>query len=283
MRIDGRAIANKIYDDLKTRVARLPFQPVFCDVLVGDNVVSRQYVERKALAAEQLGIRFLRSEFPDTISQDALVENIRAVAATPELCGLIVQLPLPQNFTIRPVLDAIPVDIDVDYLNIKNLDLFYLGSATLTPPTPAAVLALLDSVLSDATGKQFLVVGQGELVGRPVAYILRKRGLNVVTADITTPLPEMLAKGADVIVTATGKPGLVTGEWVKSGAIVIDAGTAEQGGAVVGDVDLASVEPVASWVTPTPGGVGPVTVAKLLENVVMVAEAKANRDVRSET
>lgn len=272
--IDGKKIAKAILDDLAKRVARLPFKPVFCDVLVGDNPVSRQYVNQKRRTAEDIGMEFLPAEFPETISENVLVEEIQKISSTPHLTGLIVQLPLPQVFNRTRVLDAIELSLDVDCLHSHNLSAFYEHKPTFIPPTPAAVLAVLDSVFETDVTKKIVVVGQGELVGRPVAFMLRERGYAVVTVDRNSKEPERVAKQADVIITAAGSPGLITEAWVKPGSIVIDAGSAEQEGLILGDVDSASVKPIAGFFSPTPGGVGPVTVAKLLENVMGVAESE---------
>ncbi len=272
MLIDGRAIAKTIYDSLAMRIARLPFKPVFCDVLVGAHPASVQYVRMKERAAERIGISFLQAEFPDTVTEEVLLQEIVRLNSTPHLCGLIVQLPLPASFNKQRVVDAIDGRVDVDCLTAQNAELFYAGKLSLTPPTPAAVLAVLDSVYTPDSKPHCVVVGQGDLVGKPVIWLLRNRGWDVQEVTIETKNPEQLAVQADVIITATGKPGLITGSWVKPGAVVIDAGTAENAGTIVGDVDSETVAPLASFISPTPGGVGPVTIAKLLENVVLVAE-----------
>lgn len=274
MLIDGRVLAQYIYDSVAQRVALLPFKPVFCDVLVGTDPASAQYVRMKAKTAERLGITFLHAEFPDTISEQELIQNIRHLNTTHYLCGLIVQLPLPPSYNRQAILDTIDTRIDVDCLTTQNTQLFYTGNSRIIPPTPAAVLAVLDSVLpqADQPSKKCVVIGQGELVGRPVTCMLMSRGLEVNIITIHTENPERIASQADIVISATGSPGLVTSEWIKPGAIVIDAGTAENAGSIVGDVALESVLPIASFLSSTPGGVGPVTIAKLLENVVLVAE-----------
>ncbi len=272
MLIDGRSLAKKIYSSLTTRVASLPFQPVFCDVLVGNDPASVQYVRMKARAAERLGIAFLHAEFPQSISEVDLIQEITRLNTTPHLSGLIVQLPLPEWYSRDAILDAIDGRVDVDCLTRANLELFYAGKSALLPPTPAAVLAVLDSVLDPGATPHCVVIGQGELVGRPVTYLLKARGWDVVEVTTETSYPAQRSSQADVIITATGKPGLLTRDWVKQGAIVIDAGTAENAGSIVGDVDSDTVASIASFLSPTPGGVGPVTIAKLLENVVLVAE-----------
>lgn len=274
MLIDGKAIAQKIYTDLASRIAKLPFQPIFCDVLVGDDPASVQYVAMKARVAERVGIKFLQAHIAETITQAELVLRIQELGRTKNLCGLIVQLPLPLKFNLLEVLSAIPPLIDVDCLNPENIDLFYSNKGKLMPPTASAVLAVLESVEAHLSTKTVVVVGNGALVGRPVAHLLTLMGASVKVITSHTESPAVEASSADIIIAGVGKPKLITGDWVKPGAIVIDAGTSEDAGSIVGDVDVESVLNKTSYLSPTPGGVGPVTVAKLLENVVLVAEHK---------
>jgi len=273
--IDGRKIASDIINQLKIEVAALPFQPVFCDVLVGNDPVSAQYVDLKAKKARACGIKFLRADFPDSISADGLAEEIKKLNRTENMCGLIVQLPLPKGLNKRPVLDSIAPEIDVDCIGQEVNAKFYGGDLSITPPTAAAVMFMLDSLKMDLAQKNILVVGQGELVGRPVSFLLRHRGLKINVADINTKNPGELMLAADIIISAVGKAKLITGEKIKPGSVVIDAGTSEDGNAIVGDVDFESAKDVASAITPVPGGVGPVTVAMLLSNVVKVAKARS--------
>ena len=273
--IDGRKIASDIINQLKIEVAALPFQPVFCDVLVGNDPVSAQYVDLKAKKARACGIKFLRADFPDSISADGLAEEIKKLNRTENMCGLIVQLPLPKGLNKRPVLDSIAPEIDVDCIGQEVNAKFYGGDLSITPPTAAAVMFMLDSLKMDLAQKNILVVGQGELVGRPVSFFLRHRGLKINVADINTKNPGELMLAADIIISAVGKAKLITGEKIKPGSVVIDAGTSEDGNAIVGDVDFESAKDVASAITPVPGGVGPVTVAMLLSNVVKVAKARS--------
>ncbi len=274
MIIDGKKIAETILNDLKGQVDKLPFQPVFCDVLVGDDAASAQYVRMKGRQAEKIGIKFKGANYPSNITTNELVTEIKKIAAEPNMCGLIVQLPLPSTIDKTAVLDAIPAEVDVDCTGKVNTDLFYEGNAYVEFPTAAAVMKVLDTTLVDLQNKKLLVIGFGQLVGRPVSFLLEQRGLKVDVARSKTENILELMKEADVIVSAVGKPNLITGNKIKAGAIIIDAGTSESEGGVVGDVDFDSVSTVASYVSPVPGGVGPVTVAMLLSNVVKVAKGK---------
>ncbi len=295
--IDGRKIAQGILDQIKSEVEKLSFQPVFCDVLVGNDPASAQYVAMKGRAAERVGIKFREANFPANISTEDLVMKIKKLGKEQNMCGLIVQLPLPASLDKQKVLNSIDSKIDVDSTGQVNTDLFYAGKAYVEFPTAAAVMEGLDFAARDAffspsrpsssasesewrdmlckefyKSKKFLVIGYGQLVGKPVEFLLKQRGARVDVARSKTENIAQLMKEADVIISATGKAKLVSGDKIKFGAIIIDAGTSESGGGIVGDVDFESVKDVASYVSPVPGGVGPVTVAKLLQNVVKVAK-----------
>jgi len=274
--IDGRKISENILKQLKLEIALLHFQPVFCDILVGNNPVSAQYVRIKARLAEKIGIKFQRADFPESISTEELVAEIHKLNGMENMCGLILQLPLPGHIDRKTALDAIDPSIDVDCTGEVNAKLFYSGHGRLNFPTAAAVLAVLNSLGVNFEHKNILVVGQGDLVGKPVTFLLRQRNLEVNIADKNTPDLKILTKPADVIISAVGKAKLIYGEIIKPGGIVIDAGTSEaDNGGIVGDVDFETVSTKAGFLSPVPGGVGPVTVAMLLANVVQVAKSKS--------
>lgn len=273
--IDGRKVRDGILAKLKERVAALPFQPLFCDVLVGDNDVAAQYVRMKERTAESLGLKVVHGVFPGDITTEKLIKELRRLGALQNMAGLIVQLPLPPHIDARAVLDAIPPAVDVDATGQISSDLFYAGKPNYLFPTAAASVTLLDSLNLDLTGKKVVVVGRGMLVGRPVAHLLMSRGLDVVTVDRDTPNPEEIFKSADVIVTGVGKAKLINGNNIKKGVVIVDAGTSESNGSIVGDVDRETVEPLAAALSPVPGGVGPVTVSMLMQNVVVSAERQA--------
>ncbi len=277
MLIDGKVIAQSIYEDVATRVSRLPFKPIFCDVLIGEDPASVQYVQMKARKAEQLGFEFLQASFPGSVSEVEVVARIHDICRMPEVAGLIVQLPIPIGFNKDTIVNAISLEVDVDCLTQRNAALFYANQLLFVPPTPAAILAVLDSLprTHALPGARCVVVGQGELVGKPITHLLKARGAQVEVITRNTVHPELVAAQAEVLITGVGQPGLITASWVKDGAVVIDAGTAESGGSVVGDVDAENVQQKAAFLSPTPGGVGPITVAKLFWNVLQVAEAKA--------
>lgn len=270
--IDGRAIAKQILDDLKIKISSLPFQPVFCDVLVGEDPASSQYVRMKAKTAEKIGFKFHNAQFPESISTEDLIAELIKLNNRPKMCGLIVQLPLPAHVDRKKILDSIEPAIDVDCTGKVNSEKFYSGNPFVLFPTAAAVMRLLDSVIGEYAGKTYAVVGQGDLVGKPVKFLLEQKDCRVEVVRSKTENPEAIFKSADVIVSAVGKPGLITGSKVKNGAIVIDAGTAESNGGIVGDVDSRTLENLEGYLSPVPGGVGPVTVAMLMQNVYVAAK-----------
>ncbi len=274
--IDGKALAQGILDDLQKEIAEFSFQPVFCDVLVGEDPVSRSYVNMKAKAAEEIGLKFQPLELPSNTTTESVIDEIKNIQNNPHLAGLIVQLPLPDHLDKHAILDAIEPRLDVDCLGSKNSNAFYEGQSLFIPPTAAAVMAVISSLRLELSKLKIVVVGQGDLVGRPVTYLLKQIGLNPATADESIVDLKQLTSKADVVISATGQPRLITAEMIKEQAVVIDCGTAESRGGIVGDADLESIEAKASVVSPVPGGVGPVTVARLLYNVVQSAKDLKN-------
>ena len=269
--IDGKKLSREILAKVKNEIASLHFQPVFCDVLVGNDPASVQYVEMKMKNAEMVGIHFHKAAFPESITTPELVKEIKVLNKIENMCGIIVQLPLPEHLDRRVVLDAIDSHIDVDCLGAQASEQFYKGASSLGFPTALACMALLDSINLDLKGKNIVVLGQGDLVGKPVAALLRFRGLEPVVIRSQTENKEALIKQAGVIISGIGKGKYITGSMIKEGVVLIDAGTSESNGGIVGDVDLESVKDIAGYVSPVPGGVGPMTVAMLLNNVLQVA------------
>lgn len=275
--IDGRVISKEIFSKLKNDFASLSFQPVVYDVLVGCDPVSISYVNIKARAAGQLGLNFKILNLEDGKEQAELIAGIAKINKEAGVCGIVLQLPLPKTFDQVAALNAISPELDVDAMGKTNLEKFYNNEPGFVPPTVAAIWEILRTLPIDFTEKNFCIIGQGELVGRPLTHLLKSKGFKVTTANSGTLNIKELALGADVIVSATGKSGLITKDMVSPGAIVVDAGTSESNGAIVGDVDFVGVAEVAGFLTPVPGGVGPVTVAMLYYNVLQIAK-KINKN-----
>lgn len=266
--IDGRAIAAALFQGVSKRVVGLPFQPLLCDVVVGDDPVSLSYVKIKGRRAQECGMAFSLVQLPGTADDEQVCDAILTEQQKDELCGLIVQLPLPDHLKTERILAQISEDVDVDVINPRS-------ESELLPPTAAAVVHILNQLPVNLYEENILVLGQGELVGKPVAAALKAQGLNPLAATEATPNRNQLLRDATVVISGIGKAGILRGDELSEGVIVIDAGTSESGGSIAGDADFESILPKARFITPSPGGVGPVTVAKLLENVVAMAEAKA--------
>jgi len=272
--IDGRKISSDILQNVKTEVEKLSFVPVFCDVLVGDDFASKKYVEMKAKKAENAGFKFHSASFDASITTEDLIKEIEKINKIENMCGVIVQLPLPAHIDEQKVLNAIDPDLDVDALGSVVNDKFYAGEDSLKLPTALACMHILDSLHLDLSDKKIVVLGQGKLVGRPVTQMLRLRGLKPETVDSSTSNQEAILQNANIIISAIGKGAHIKGSMIKTGVVIIDAGTSESGAGLAGDVDLESVKDVAGYVSPVPGGVGPVTIAMLFSNVLEVAKQK---------
>jgi len=271
--IDGKKIRKDILEKIKAEVAILPFVPVFCDILVGDNPMSIQYVNMKAKTATDVGMRFHRAVFPENITTEELIKEIEKLNKIENMCGIIVQLPLPEHIDRQKALDSIDPKLDVDCLGMIASKKFYSGLTAEGEgfPTALACMTILDSINLELKRKNIVVLGQGSLVGKPVATLLHFRGLNPTIVTSKTKNKEMLIKEADVIISGIGKGAYIKGDMIKPGVVLVDAGTSEGNAGIIGDVDLESVKNVAGYVSPVPGGVGPVTVAMLLKNVLHVA------------
>ncbi len=275
--INCRQIKTEILESIKQEVLSLPFDPVFCDILVGSDSVSRKYVDIKAKTAESVGIKFKAVEFRESITTEEIIDEIERLNKVPYMCGIIVQLPLPSHIDRQTVLDAISPALDVDCLGKASNEIFYQSSHSenfLGYPTALACVRILDSLQLDLTNKNIVVLGQGTLVGRPVSHLLEVRGYTVIRVDKNTENITEILQSADVIISGIGRAKFISKDMIKEGVVIIDAGTSEEDGAIVGDLDIESVEEKASFVTSSPGGVGPVTVALLLENVLRVAKRR---------
>ncbi len=267
--IDGRAHARAIREELKLAVERHPGQrpPGITVIQVGDDLASTTYVRGKQRAAQEVGFKSAIEHLHD-VTQADLKKRIQALANDPTIDGILVQMPLPDGLDPDAAVERIPPHKDVDGLHPYNAGRLAQGNPTFIPATPLGVLELLRRERIDPTGQRAVVVGRSRLVGRPLALLLLQNHATVTIAHSHTVDLPSITRTADILVAATGKRGLVTGQHVRPGAIVIDVGITRdpETGRLTGDVDRASVEPVAGALTPVPGGVGPMTVAMLLVN-----------------
>ncbi len=275
--LDGKAIATDIKQDIKQRVeARTDEghrQPGLAVVLVGDNQASQVYVRNKRRSCEEVGFYSELHELPGRTSKDALLELIDKLNADDAIDGILVQLPLPDQINEEAVIEAILPTKDVDGFHPYNVGRLTLRMPILRPCTPKGVMTMLERTGQKLEGLDAVIIGQSNIVGRPMAMeLLAARCTITICHSRTKDLAEK-ARNADILVAAVGRPEFVPGDWIKEGAIVIDVGiNRTDAGKLVGDVDFASASQRASWITPVPGGVGPMTIATLLENTLQAAE-----------
>jgi len=274
--IDGKAVAAVVRGEVRARVARLAERGItvgLATVLVGDDPASQVYVGHKQKACGEVGIRSFGHRLPATTSQPELVGLVRELAANPSVHGILVQLPLPKGLDPDAVIDAIPPAKDVDGLHPVNQGRLMAGVPGLRSCTPLGVMRLLDETGVELKGARAVVVGRSVLVGKPLALLLLERHATVTLCHSRTRDLGAEVGRADVVVAAAGQPGLVRGEWIAPGAVVIDVGTNRTPeGKLCGDVEFAVARERARAITPVPGGVGPMTVAMLLANTVTAAE-----------
>ncbi len=273
--IDGKAVAAALRAALAERVAALPFHPGLAVVLVGDDPASAVYVRNKDRAAASAGIAARTIRLPADTGQAALVAQVAALNADPAVDGILVQLPLPPHLDAWAVIAAIDPGKDVDGLHPVNAGRLADGDPGLVPCTPLGVMKLLDAAGIGLRGARALVLGRSNLVGRPVAALLLAADATVTVAHSRTRDLAGECRRADVLVAAVGRPEMVRGDWLRLGAVVIDVGINRlPDGRLVGDVAFDEAAAVASAITPVPGGVGPMTIACLLENTVAAALAR---------
>ena len=275
--LDGKTLASQIQTDLATHIQALTAQghrpPGLAVIMVGDNPASAAYVRNKERACSRVGMVSYGQHLPATVAQSEVAALIQQLNADPLVDGLLVQLPLPDHLDAVALLLATDPDKDVDGLHPINLGRLVRGEPGLRSCTPYGVMRLLSTAGIDPAGVSAVVVGRSILVGKPMALMLLEANATVTVAHSRTPDLSALMRQADILVAAVGRPGMVTAADIKPGSVVIDVGInrvelPDGSARLVGDVDFASVEPVAGAITPVPGGVGPMTVAMLLENTV---------------
>lgn len=280
--IDGKAIARALTEQIGQDVASFIEQgnplPGLAVVLVGNDPASEVYVKNKAIQTHRAGMRSFMHMLPESTSQEELLDLITQLNANPRIHGILVQLPLPKQIDPVVVTNAIAPHKDVDGLGEVNAGRLALGMDGIVPCTPLGCLMLLKSVHKDLTGKHAVVIGASNLVGKPMAQLLLRENCTVSVGHIHTKDIRGLAREGDVLIVATGRHGLVRGDWIKPGATVIDVGitrvpTAEGRTRLVGDVAFDEACKVAGHITPVPGGVGPMTIACLLHNTLQAARA----------
>ena len=279
--IDGKALAAEMRAALKPVVASLVargIRPGLAVVLAGDDPASRVYVRNKARACTEVGLYSEQHDLPASATEVQVLERVRLLNADPRIHGIMVQLPLPAHVSGEQVLRAIAPDKDVDGFHPFNAGLLATGHPAFVPCTPAGVMRMLDREGIDTEGRHAVIVGRSNIVGKPMAMLLLRRNATVTICHSKTRNLGAVTRQADILVAAVGRARFLTGEMVKPGAVVIDVGINRlPDGKLAGDVDFQSVLGRASHLTPVPGGVGPMTIAMLLENTVLAAERAASR------
>lgn len=273
--LNGRKLAKALAAPLRERVGRLERAPGLAVVLCGSDPASAVYVRKKSARAERLGFHQRSIDLPAETSQAELLSIIDDLNQDDAIDGILVQLPLPSHLNAQPLLDRIDPAKDVDGFHPRNLGLLAQGRPHLVPCTPLGVMRMLESTNVTLSGCHAVVIGRSNIVGRPMAMLLEKANATVTLCHSRTRnLPDVLAT-ADVVVAAVGRPNFVKGEWIRDGAVVIDVGINRlDDGRLVGDVEYETAAPRASVITPVPGGVGPMTIAMLMENTVTASEAR---------
>lgn len=270
--LDGKMLRDKIFESLKAKLDKMQQKPTLAVILVGENPASQIYVRNKKKTAEKLGINSLSIEYPSDISEEELLNKIKELNSNEKVTAILVQLPLPAHINKNRIIDAILPQKDVDGLTPYNLGKLFSGEEPYVYPcTPKGILLLLDEYNIKLEGKNIVVVGRSNLVGKPVAQMLLKRNATVTMCHSHTKNLSEITKTADIIVSAVGKK--VIGEkMLKSDCVVIDVGIfRDENGKISGDVDFENVSKTAAYISPVPGGVGPMTIASLMLNTVELA------------
>lgn len=274
--LDGLLVAGDIKEKVRQEVKRLKQEGVYISlhvILVGENPASQVYVRNKAKDCEQVGIASQIHYLDETVSEQELLTLIEALNGDDKVSGILVQLPLPKHIDEETVINSIAVEKDVDAFSPYNVGKIMIGDYNFLPCTPAGVMEILSYYGIDVLGKHCVVVGRSNIVGKPMSMLLLNRSATVTICHSKTQNLSEITRQGDIIVAAVGKAGFITGDMIKSGAVVIDVGINRNSeGKLCGDVDFAEVSKIASHITPVPGGVGPMTRAILLKNTVKAAE-----------
>ena len=276
--LNGKQVAAEIRAELKTRAEALRKDgvvPCLAVLLAGDDPASKIYVRNKKRACEEIGIESRELLFPESVTEEELIAQIRALNEDPAVDAMLVQLPLPRHINEARVLAEIAPEKDADGFHGVNAGRLFTGQTSVLPCTPAGCMELLRRANVEFSGKHAVVVGRSNIVGKPMAMLLLNEHCTVTVCHSRTKDLARFTRDADILVAAVGRPGMITGDMIKPGAAVIDVGINRlDNGKLMGDVDFESAEPVAGAITPVPGGVGPMTIAMLMQNAILAAEKR---------
>ena len=276
--LNGKQVAAEIRAELKVRAEALRKDgvvPCLAVLLAGDDPASKIYVRNKKRACEEIGIESRELLFPENVTEEELIAQIRALNEDAAVDAMLVQLPLPKHIDEARVLAEIAPEKDADGFHVVNAGRLFTGQTSVLPCTPAGCMELLRRANVEFSGKHAVVVGRSNIVGKPMAMLLLNEHCTVTICHSRTKDLARFTRDADILVAAVGRPGIITGEMIKPGAAVIDVGINRlESGKLMGDVDFESAEPVAGAITPVPGGVGPMTIAMLMQNAILAAEKR---------
>jgi len=271
--LDGKKLSDKILNNLKKKIESHQMKLRLAVIQIGRNYISEVFISQKKKVAEKIGIGFKLYQFDKKIEKDRLKKKIKEIIKNPLNSGIIIQLPLPKQFLADDFLNLIPEEKDVDILSEKSLGKFYQGKLKILPPIVKGILSLLKNYKIKLKGKNVVIIGAGRLIGLPLNLQLLKEKATLLVLNEFTKNISFFTNKADILISGVGKPNLIKSNMIKKGAVVIDAGISQRNGKVIGDVDFKEVSKKASYITPVPGGVGPMTVVSLLENLVELNES----------
>ena len=273
--LEGKQLADKIKARLVEDIRFLGIKPVLASIVLGNNPASEAYVHSQKKAAQELGVDYQPHKLEANIFENDLIQFILELNDNEAVNGIIIQMPLPEQIDYKKISNFIHPEKDIEGMHPANIGKIVFGKPRVLPCTAASVMELLNSTGVDLSGKEVVVVGHSEIVGKPLALLLLDSLATVTVCHIGTSQAGKLeehVRRAEVLIAAVGKPGLIKGEWIKEGAIVIDVGINRVGDQIVGDVEFEAAQKRASWITPVPGGVGPLTVTMLMRNLVEVTK-----------
>jgi methylenetetrahydrofolate dehydrogenase (NADP+)/methenyltetrahydrofolate cyclohydrolase len=275
--LEGKPLADKIKDEIKKDISSLGFKPVLASIIVGDNAAASSYVNSQSKVAESLGVECRLENLPADISEKALIDFILKLNNDLSVNGIIVQMPLPNQIDYKKISRFISPDKDIEGMHPQNIGKLLFGKAKLIPCTSAAVMELIASSNLDLAGKEAVIVGHSEIVGKPLALLLLDKLATVTVCHIGTSQAGKLeehVQRAEVLIVAVGKANFIKGSWIKEGALVVDVGINRIDDKIVGDIEFEEAFKRAAFITPVPGGVGPLTVTMLMRNLVAAAKIK---------
>lgn len=268
MLLDGKALSDKIKEELAKKVKGYLVKPCLAVIQIGNDEASNIYIKAKEKACDRIGINFIRVKFESDVNEQEVINKIVELNNDNYVNGILLQLPIPPKFNQYKLLNLINKNKDVDGLTDINAGLLFKGNNNLVPCTPLGIINLLKEYNIEISGKHAVVIGRSNLVGKPLAMLLLQNGATVTLCHSKTVNLKEFTKQADILISAVGKKDLITKDMVKDGVVVVDVGMNRVEGKLYGDVDFENIKDIASYITPVPGGVGPMTVAMLLSNVV---------------